>query len=67
MATKMTRVWINQPSRLQPDHKLHGRKALVNLKEKRASCKGDIVRAWFLDDDLVSCDVFALSLAKQDL
>ena len=59
----MTRVWINQPSTLQPDHCYHGRNGLVNFAEKRHSSKGDIVRFWFADGEEVSTDVFASSLS----
>jgi len=30
----LQRYWINQPSTLQPDHNLHGRKVLANKDTK---------------------------------
>jgi len=33
MIRKLTRVWINAPSTLQPDHKEHGRCVLADLSQ----------------------------------
>jgi hypothetical protein len=59
----MTRVWVNQPSTLQPDHRLHGKHGLVNLDERTDSREGDIVRVWFYYGGPQSSKVFASSLS----
>ena len=59
--TKLTLVRINQPSTLQPDHEHHWKRAFIIPEEARDSSKGKIVRAWFLDGDIVSADIFLLS------
>ena len=41
----MKRMWVNQPSTLQPLHHLHGQNVLYDEK------KGDI---WFLSGSLIS-------------
>ena len=49
----MNRMWINQPSTLQPLHELHGVRVLA-----------DGNRVWFLDGDVVSMEVPPRTLSK---
>lgn len=61
------RVWVNQPSTLQPDHSLHGKNGLVCFDDYRESSKGNIVRFWPTHvgpEDTISLEVFASSLSK---
>lgn len=65
-STTLTRVWVNQPSTLQMDHKYNGMHGLVNLNEFRDSSKGPIVRLWFATGPVVSVEVFKSSLSLGD-
>lgn len=47
----MKRMWINQPSTLQPLHKLHGTNVLAK-RDTDATC-----RVYFLSGDVVSQQV----------
>lgn len=53
----MKRMWINQPSTLQPHHDLHG----VNVLAQREY--GDTFRVWFLTGDVVSQQMFGSTLS----
>ncbi len=35
LSIDMVRMWINQPSTLQPDHKLHGQEVLASFPSDR--------------------------------
>lgn len=47
----MTRMWINQPSTLQPLHKMHGVRVLACPDTDRT------MRAYLLSGDIVSMQV----------
>lgn len=49
----MTRMWINQPSTLQPLHHLHGTNVLAQG-----------TRVWFLAGDVISMEVPPNVLSK---
>ncbi len=61
MKNAMKRVWINAPSRLQQDHKHHGRKLLV--REDDLKSKEPVIDAWTIDGDSHSMRVFANTLS----
>ena len=46
--TDLCRMWINQPSSLQPFHELHGTNVLA------AHETGNVMRVWFLAGETVS-------------
>lgn len=50
-STTMRRMWINQPSTLQPLHRLHGVKVLACADTDRTS------RAYFLSGDIIDMQV----------
>jgi hypothetical protein len=52
------RAWINQPSTLQPLHKLHGTRCIV------VEQYFDSVRVCFTNGDIVAMDVPTLCLSK---
>lgn len=52
------RMWINQPSTLQPFHKLHGSNVLA-LPDG-----GDFVRVYFVSGDVISQLIPKLALSK---
>lgn len=54
---KMKRMWINQPSTLQPLHHLHGTNVLAYMESK------DIYRIYFLTGDIISMRVQAIPLS----
>jgi hypothetical protein len=54
--TALTRAWINQPSKLQPFHRLHGTNVLA---EAELDSQG-FVRVWFLGGSTIS-QIFPLS------
>lgn len=58
MATGLTRMWINQPSSLQPHHDLHGTNVLA-LHEY-----DNTYRVYFLSGDTISQQMFSTSLSK---
>lgn len=66
----MRRMWINQPSTLQPDHALHGRLVLCDPEARpwfeNNPPKGDErrVTVFFTDGDVVNQNVFWRSLAS---
>jgi hypothetical protein len=49
-ANLITRMWINQPSTLQPLHKLHGTNVLA------CEVRPGICRVWFLSGDTISME-----------
>lgn len=51
------RGWIDQPSTLQPLHKLHGTKVLVQQTSNET-------RVWFLSGDVISMIVPANVISK---
>ncbi len=53
----MERMWINQPSKLQPLHHLHGTRVLATPERK------GIMRVYFVDGDVISmeCPINTLS------
>ncbi len=57
---KLERMWINQPSRLQPDHKWNGERVLaaVDYQPERP-----VVRVYFLRGAVVSQEMLRLSLS----
>lgn len=48
MTSKLTRMWINQPSGRQPLHAMHGTNVLAEPEN------GDTMRIFFLSGDVVS-------------
>jgi hypothetical protein len=54
---KMKRMWINQPSALQPLHKYHGVNVLAEDTDEIT------VTVYFLSGDVVSMEVFDCHLA----
>ena len=46
----MMRMWINQPSTLQPLHKHNGKNVLVDCREE-----GKFVNMYFTQGDIISC------------
>lgn len=54
---KLERMWVNQPSTLQPRHELHGTNVLAHREY------GDTWRMYFLSGDVISSqvDIQALS------
>jgi hypothetical protein len=60
------RMWINQPSTLQPYHKYHGRRVLT-VPPVIESIKGsqfDFITVYFTEGVEVSMEVFLLALSK---
>jgi len=53
----MKRMWINQPSKLQPYHNLHGTNVLV-IHEG-----GDTYRAYFLNGDIIDQQIHQAALS----
>lgn len=53
----MKRMWINQPSTLQPRHSLHGRRVLA-VEE----CPGTY-RCYFTEGDLISTQIDSMALS----
>jgi hypothetical protein len=56
----LERMWVNQPSGLQPEHHLHGTRVLALLPKD----KGGIVRVYFLDGPVQSQNMSSLALSK---
>jgi hypothetical protein len=52
------RMWVNQPSTLQPDHKWHGTRVLAVMTEE------SIVDVYLLSGDIVSLKMFKSALSK---
>jgi len=57
MADALTRMWINQPSTLQPHHKLHGTNVLARHEY------GDTMQIFFLSGEVISQQVSRLALS----
>lgn len=53
----MIRMWINQPSTLQPHHDLHGENVL-------AIRNSDLWRVYFLKGDVISMNLAFNTLSK---
>jgi len=60
------RMWINQPSTLQPDHFWHGTNVLVDMSSVRfhERTKQNHVDIYFLSGNIISCRCSMLSLSK---
>jgi hypothetical protein len=58
----MKRMWINQPSTLQPLHHLNGTNVLVD--EKDVSPSGESVTIYFITGDVIKQYAPKLSLSK---
>ena len=56
----LNRFWINQPSTLQPDHKLHGALVLAAPSGE----KGDYCDIYFTSGETESQRIAKLSLSK---
>lgn len=54
---KLKRMWINQPSTLQPDHKLDGTNVLAEESD------GEFTDIWFLSGPVVSQRIARSSLS----
>lgn len=55
---KTYRAWINQPSTLQPLHRLHGTRCIAQDSGERS------VRIWFTEGDVHSMEVLRECLSK---
>ena len=55
---KIYRGWINQPSKLQPLHEIHGKKGIV------MDSGGKTVRMYFCTGTVVSMQAPRLSISK---
>lgn len=55
----MERMWVNQPSTLQPDHELHGTNVLMD-----DSTDKDYPDVYFLSGPVVAQKMAKLSLSK---
>jgi hypothetical protein len=53
-----TRMWINQPSKHQPHHALHGTNVLAQQEH------GDVMRIFFLSGDVISQQVSRAHLSE---
>jgi hypothetical protein len=51
---RMARKWINQPSTLQPYHKLHGKNVLYDPNTEEV---------WFTEGNLISSQIDPLALS----
>lgn len=54
----MKRMWINQPSTLQPHHKLHGVRVLAE------DPKVGYRRIWFTGGDVISMEISMSALSE---
>ena len=54
----LARMWINQPSTLQPVHKLHGTNVLAE------KVREGISRVWFLSGPTISADIPTAALSR---
>jgi hypothetical protein len=63
----LERYWINQPSTLQPHHKMHGKNVLarlgVTINRKLKNQNPLITTVYFVDGDTISADIFTNSLS----
>jgi hypothetical protein len=57
--SKNYRAWINQPSTLQPDHALHGKRGIVVNDTGE-----DYVTIWFTEGPVHSMRIARLSISK---
>lgn len=55
-----SRMWINQPSTLQPAHKWHG----LNVLAVRETDNPEMARVFFTSGDVISARIPANSLSK---
>lgn len=53
----MTRMWINQPSTLQPLHRLHGVRVLAGPDTD------ETMRAYFLEGDVIDMQIVRQALS----
>lgn len=60
MKTRLKRMWVNQPSTLQMDHKYHGMNVLVNEVELKD--EDDFLDAYFVKGDMHSARLSKLAL-----
>lgn len=58
MAKELRRMWINQPSKHQPHHALHGTNVLAQQEH------GDVIRIFFLSGDVISQQVSRAHLSE---
>jgi hypothetical protein len=58
--SKIQRMWVNQPSTLQPYNKLHGTNVLANFSDM----VGDKVTVYFLKGNTVSQLIDKIALSK---
>jgi len=59
------RMWINAPSTLQANHKLHGKNVITAppiIRTKKG--EGDYIRVYFTEGDVISSFVSVLTLSK---
>ena len=56
----LDRYWINQPSGLQEDHKLHGKLVLADPD----NYEGEVCRCYFTEGPVTSSMIFKRSLSK---
>lgn len=56
----LRRMWINQPSTLQPHHDLHGVRVLAQDSEFGPKYS----RIWFTSGDVVSMEMFNSALSR---
>ncbi len=63
------RMWINQPSKLQPNHEHHGKNVLAVL-ERPADKKNPFhpipptYRVYFLEGPVISMEVYSFELSE---
>ena len=61
---KLKRMWINQPSALQPLHDYHGTNVLAGIeRENHSNSLGTVYRIYFLSGDVVSMNAHETSLS----
>jgi len=59
MICRLKRMWVNQPSSLQPDHELHGTLVLAGK-----SNYNDSLTCYFLSGDVISAEILKTSLSE---
>lgn len=60
MMKNIIRMRINQPSSLQEDHKLHGRRVIADLDSEIKGC----VTIYFTEGNILSMRISKLALSK---
>jgi hypothetical protein len=61
----LRRMWVNQPSTLQPEHEHHGKNVLVMEENgKLVEVYPGIVYVWFTSGPIESQKMFTLSLSE---